>query len=91
MRKNFWALLAGPNALPPKRLGFAKRLGQIYLTEYHPLNPRMPLFGPGAKMKGYVCAQGNQVRNRQLKDAKPIQIGIMVRVAVPSPPGGIDE
>ena len=29
-------------------MGFAKRLGQIYLTEYHPLNPRMPLLGPGA-------------------------------------------
>ena len=56
----------------PKRLGFAERLGQIYLTEYHPLNPRMPLFGPGAKMKGYVCAHGERLIEGTLEIEKKI-------------------
>jgi hypothetical protein len=30
------------------------------LSEYRPLNPRMPPLGPGAKMKGYVCAHGDR-------------------------------
>jgi hypothetical protein len=53
-------------------MGFAKRLGQIYLTEYHPLNPRMPLFGPGAKMKGYVCAHGERLIEGTLEIEKKI-------------------
>jgi hypothetical protein len=47
---------------------------------------------PGDRRKALLGnLAGNQVRNRRLKDAKPIKIGIMVRVAVPSPPSGIDE
>jgi acetoacetate decarboxylase len=53
-------------------MGFAKRLGQIYLTEYHPLNPRMPLLGPGAKMKGYVCAHGERLIEGTLAIEKKI-------------------
>jgi Acetoacetate decarboxylase (ADC) len=53
-------------------MGFAKRLGQIYLTEYHPLNPRMPLLGPGAKMKGYVCAHGKRLIEGTLEIEKKI-------------------
>jgi hypothetical protein len=43
-----------------------------YLTEYHPLNPRMPLLGPGAKMKGYVCAHGERLIEGTLEIEKKI-------------------
>jgi acetoacetate decarboxylase len=53
-------------------MGFAKKFGQTYLTEYHPLNPRMPLLGPGAKMKGYVCAHGERLIEGTLEIEKKI-------------------
>ncbi len=42
-------------------MGFAKKLGQTYMTEYHPLNPMMHSLGPGAKLKAYVCAHGERL------------------------------
>jgi acetoacetate decarboxylase len=42
-------------------MGFAKKLGQTYLTEYHPLNPAMLPLGAGLKLKGYVCAHGERL------------------------------
>ena len=62
--------------------GFAKRFGQTYLTEYHPLNPRMPPLGPGAKIKGYVCAHGERLIEGTLEIEKKI-----VREELPRPMG----
>ena len=42
-------------------MGFAKKLGQTYLTEYHPLNPAMHPLGAGSKLKGYVCTHGERL------------------------------
>lgn len=42
-------------------MGFAKKLGQTYITEYHPLNPAMHPLGVGSKLKGYVCAHGERI------------------------------
>jgi Acetoacetate decarboxylase (ADC) len=63
-------------------MGFAKRLGQIYLTEYHLLNPRMPPLGPGVKMKGYVCAHGERLIEGTLEIQKKI-----AREELPRPMG----
>ncbi len=42
-------------------MGFAKKLGQTFITEYHPLNPLMKPVGPGSRLKGYVCAHGERL------------------------------
>ncbi|MDO9508195.1 MAG: acetoacetate decarboxylase family protein [Thermovirgaceae bacterium] len=42
-------------------MGFPKKLGQIYMTAYHPLNPAMPEPGPGVKMKGIAAAHGERL------------------------------
>jgi len=63
-------------------MGFAKRFGQTYLTEYHPLNPRMRPLGPGAKIKGYVCAHGERLIEGTLEIEKKI-----VREELPRPMG----
>jgi Acetoacetate decarboxylase (ADC) len=53
-------------------MGFAKKFGQTYVTEYHPLNPRMPPLGPGIKMKAYVCAHGERLMEGTLEIEKKI-------------------
>lgn len=42
-------------------MGFPKRLGQIYLSEYHPINPAMEAIGLGSKLKGQVSGHGEQL------------------------------
>jgi acetoacetate decarboxylase len=42
-------------------MGFPKKLGRTYMTEYHPLNPAMPPMGPGARLKGFVAAHGERL------------------------------
>jgi hypothetical protein len=42
-------------------MGFAKKLGQTFITEYHPLNPLMKPIGPGSRLKSYVCAHGERL------------------------------
>jgi hypothetical protein len=40
-------------------MGFAKRLGQTYLTEYHPLKPPDAAIGPGGQDEGLcLCPWG---------------------------------
>ncbi len=41
--------------------GFPKKLGQTYMSEYHPLNPAMKPLGPGSRLKGLCCAHGERL------------------------------
>lgn len=66
-------------------MGFPKKLGQTYMTEYHPLNPAMRPLGPGARLKGFVCAhgerliEGTMVIERQIKPSElPHPIGLPI-------------
>lgn len=42
-------------------MGFAKKLGQIHVSDHHPLNPAMPPPGAGTRLKGYVVAHGERL------------------------------
>ncbi|MBM3680209.1 MAG: acetoacetate decarboxylase [Actinobacteria bacterium] len=42
-------------------MGFAKKLGQVHITDTHPLNPVQSAFGPGERAKGYVVAHGERL------------------------------
>jgi len=42
-------------------MGFPKKLGQVFMTSYHPLNPAMDEPGPQVKMKGIVAAHGERL------------------------------
>lgn len=37
-------------------MGFPKKLGRTYKTDYHPMNPKMKPLGPGSRLKGYLIA-----------------------------------
>lgn len=63
-------------------MGFAKKLGQTYMTEYNPLNPEMKALGPGSKLKGYVCAHGERLIEGTLEIANKIS-----RTELPEPMG----
>lgn len=66
-------------------MGFPKKLGQIAMTEYQPLNPLMEPTHPGSKLKGFVATHGerliegsmavsNEIKARQLP--KPMGLPI---------------
>lgn len=42
-------------------MGFPKKLGKTYKTDYNPLNPKMAPLGPGTKMRGYTIAHGERL------------------------------
>jgi hypothetical protein len=42
-------------------MGFPKKLGQVYFTEYNSLNPAMPPVGGGTRFKGFVAAHGERL------------------------------
>ena len=42
-------------------MGFPKRLGQVFFTEPHPLNPVMGPVDGGTKLKGYVTSHGERL------------------------------
>lgn len=48
-------------------MGFPKKLGQVYMTGYHPLNPGMPEMGPGAILKGIAAAHGERLLEGSLQ------------------------
>jgi acetoacetate decarboxylase len=54
-------------------MGFPKKLGQSYMTEYHPLNPAMEPLGPGSRLKGFVCAHGERLIEGTMQIERPIQ------------------
>lgn len=63
-------------------MGFPKKLGQTYKTDYNPMNPKMSPLGPGSKMKGYTVAHGE----RLLEGTLVIQEKITAQ-GLPSPMG----
>ena len=48
-------------------MGFPKKLGEISITEYQPLNPIMNPLGVDAKMKGFVATHGERLIEGSLK------------------------
>lgn len=42
-------------------MGFAKKLGQVMITDYNPLNPMMPEEGIGTRMTGIVSSHGEKL------------------------------
>ena len=42
-------------------MGFHKKFGETYKSVYHPMNPGMPAFGPGCRMKGRLSSHGEQL------------------------------
>lgn len=42
-------------------MGFPKKLGKTYKTEYNPMHSKMDPPGPGARLKGYVVAHGERL------------------------------
>jgi len=42
-------------------MGFPKKLGQVFMTSYHALNPGMPALGPGVRLKGTASAHGEKL------------------------------
>jgi Acetoacetate decarboxylase len=63
-------------------MGFAKKLGQTCMTEYHPLNPRMKPLGPGSKLKGFLCTHGERLIEGTLEIENKI-----TRAELPKPMG----
>ncbi|MCX8204200.1 MAG: acetoacetate decarboxylase family protein [Candidatus Nezhaarchaeota archaeon] len=47
--------------------GFPKKLGRIYITRHHPLNPKMGALRPGVKMKGILEAHGERLAEASLE------------------------
>lgn len=54
-------------------MGFPKKFGQTYMTEYHPLNPAMSPLGPGSRLKAYTCAHGERLVEGTLTIERPIR------------------
>lgn len=42
-------------------MGFPKKLGEVFLTGYHPLNPVMPRIERGTRIKGIASAHGERL------------------------------
>ena len=42
-------------------MGFAKKLGQINISDYNPLNPMMSEIGIGSKITGMVTSHGEKL------------------------------
>jgi len=42
-------------------MGFPKKLGKTFKTDYNPLNPKMKPLGLGSKLRGYVVAHGERL------------------------------
>ena len=66
-------------------MGFPKKLGEISMTEYQPLNPIMPPLGVDSRMKGFVSTHGERLIEgsmeikRSIKPAElPKPIGLPV-------------
>jgi len=42
-------------------MGFPKKLGKTYKTDYNPMHPKMEPPHPGSKLKGYIVAHGERL------------------------------
>ncbi len=63
-------------------MGFPKKLGQIFISEYQPLNPRMLPLGVGSKVKGFIATHGERLIEGSLKITRQIN-----SVELPKPIG----
>lgn len=63
-------------------MGFYKRLGQIYITDYNPCNPLQTPEGPGSKLKGIVCSHGERLMEGTIEIERKI-----TREELPRPMG----
>jgi acetoacetate decarboxylase len=54
-------------------MGFPKKLGEISITEYQPLNPIMPPLGIGSRMKGFVATHGERLIEGSLEVKRPLK------------------
>jgi acetoacetate decarboxylase len=66
-------------------MGFPKKMGQIHITEYNPLNPLMQPVGEGTRFKGFVCSHGERLiegtmraRNRIPREELPEPLGLPI-------------
>ncbi len=58
-------------------MGFPKKLGQIYMTDYHPLNPAMPETRTGLKYKGIIAAHGERLIEGTLEITESADPGVL--------------
>jgi len=48
-------------------MGFPKKLGQIYISDYHALNPAMQEMGPGSSVRGIAASHGERLMEGSVK------------------------
>jgi acetoacetate decarboxylase len=60
-------------------MGFPKKLGQVSMTSYHPLNPGMPAMGPGTKLKGVASSHGEKLFEGEMETIEKISPGELHR------------
>ncbi len=53
-------------------MGFNKKFGKTYMSDYKPFNPKMPELGTGSKMKGWTCSHGERLIEGSLEIDKKI-------------------
>lgn len=54
-------------------MGFAKKLGSVSITSYHPLNPAMPEIGEGVMLKGIASAHHDRLLEGSIRLEKKIK------------------
>jgi acetoacetate decarboxylase len=53
-------------------MGYPKKLGTTYMTDFHPLNPKMEPLGIGSKLKAFTTAHGERVAEGTLEITEKI-------------------
>ena len=56
-------------------MGFPKKLGQVSMTSYHPLNPGMPAMGPRARLKGLASSHGEKLFEGEMETLEKVSPG----------------
>lgn len=66
-------------------MGYPKKLGTTYMTDYHPLNPKMESMGIGSKLKSFTTAHGERIAEATMKitekitpDDLPLPLGLPI-------------
>lgn len=54
-------------------MGFNKKLGATYKSDYNSVNPMMPPLGFGSKLKGWTCAHGERLMEGSLEITDKIE------------------
>ena len=63
-------------------MGFYKKLGQIYISDYNPLNPVQEAIGIGSRIKGIVSSHGERLIEASIEIDRKI-----TREELPKPMG----